>query len=239
MKRAKKQAAGSGGQYNTAHHGSVYATMDGPIHVHGQPQPTPTAPPAARERVRILLLAANPLDTFRLALDEEVRQITERLQLSRDGTEFELVTCFAVRPADLLQHLNQHRPHIVHFSGHGMPGGEILLSGGDGYGRQVCADALADLFRAVGGIRVVVLNACHSAAAEAIGRHVDYLVGMSAPVSDLGAAVFAAGFYSALGHGRTVPEAFDQAVAMLGVHGLADRDLPKLVARPNADPFLR
>ena len=221
-------------QYNTAVRGSVYATQDGDINVSGTPPESPV-----RERVRVLMLAANPQSTARLAIDEEARQITERLRLSRDRDAFDLVTCWAVRPMDLLQQLNEHSPHIVHFSGHGERNGEILLSAGDGTGRRVSAEALAGLFQAVDGIRVVVLNACYSAAAvQAIGPHVDYLIGMDTPVTDRAATIFAASFYSALGFGRPVPQAFDQAVAMLAVHGAAGRARPELVARPGADPYL-
>lgn len=176
----------------------------------------------------------------RLAIDEEARQITERLRLSRDRDAFDLITCWAVRPMDLLQYLNQHSPHIVHFSGHGDHTGEILLSAGDGTGRRVSAAALADLFRVTNdGIRVVVLNACHSAAAvRAIGRYVDYIVGMRAPITDEAATIFAASFYSALGFRRTIPQAFEQAVAVLGLHGPVGLHIPELVARPDANPHL-
>ncbi len=237
MSDATRSGAGPGWrQHNTAIDGSVYATQRGDITLHGQPQ----APPPVPERIRVLMLAANPLSTARLAIDEEARQINERLRLARDRDAFDLITCWAVRLMDLLQYLNQHRPHIVHFSGHGNRDGEILLSAGDGTDRRVSMDALGDLFRATdSGIRVVVLNACHSAAAvRAIGRDVDYIIGMSAPVTDDAATIFAASFYSALGFGHTVPRAFDQAVAMLGVHGIADRCIPELVARPNANPNL-
>jgi hypothetical protein len=141
---------------------------------------------------------------------------------------------------DLLQYLNQHRPHIVHFSGHGDHTGEIVLSAGDGTGRRVSAAALADLFQCTNdAIRVVVLNACHSAAAvQAIGPHVDYIVGMRAPITDEAATIFASSFYSALGFRRTVPQAFEQAVAVLGMHSLVDRHIPELVSRPGADPHL-
>jgi hypothetical protein len=235
MSDADRSPADSGGrQYNTANGGSVYATQGGDINVSG-PRPRPDA-----ERIRVLMLAANPLSSVRLAIDEEARQITERLRLSHDRDAFDLITCWAVRPVDLLQYLNQHGPHIVHFSGHGGSTGEILLSAGDGSGRRVSAAALADLFRVANDhIRVVVLNACHSAAAvQAIGPYVDYIVGMRAPIADEAATIFAASFYSALGFRRTIPQAFEQAVAVLGLHGRAGRQIPELVARPNANPHL-
>lgn len=208
--------------------GSIYATQTGDINLASSP---PTPPPAGR--IRVLMLAANPTGTGRLAIDEEARQITERLRLSNDRDAFDLQTCWAVRPMDLLQYLNQHRPQIVHFSGHGDRGGEIVLAGRDGSASPVSAAALGDLFRiARGTVRVVVLNACHSAAAiQAISQHVDYVVGMNAPITDEAATIFAGAFYSALGFRRPVREAFDQAVVALALHGYADQHTPELVAR--------
>lgn len=226
----------SGPQHNIAIGGSVYATQRGDIVLSGLPEERQ----AVRERIRVLMLAANPLSTTRLAIDEEARQITERLRLSRDRDAFDLITCWAVRRMDLLQYLNQHSPHIVHFSGHGDRTGDILLSAGDGTGRRVSATALADLFRVTNDeIRVVVLNACHSTAAvQAIGRYVDYVVGMRAPITDEAATIFAASFYSALGFRRTVRQAFEQAVAVLGLHCPVVQRIPTLAARPNANPHL-
>jgi hypothetical protein len=186
------------------------------------------------------MLAANPLSSARLAIDEEARQITERVRLSRDRDDFDIITCLAVRPMDLLQYLNQHSPQIVHFSGHGERTGEILLAAGDGTGRPVSAAALGELFRVANDdVRVIVLNACHSAAAvREIGRHVDYIVGMRAPITDETATIFAASFYSALGFGQPVPRAFEQAVAVVGLHGVAGAQIPELVSRTGADPHL-
>jgi hypothetical protein len=199
------------------------------------------APPT--DRIRILLFASNPLSTGRLAIEEEARAIAERLRLSRDRDAFDLITCWAVRPADLLQYLNQYRPHVVHFSGHGARTGELLLSAGDGTGRPVDAAALAELFRIMGDdVRVVLLNACYTdTQARAISRHVDFVIGTRAPVTDDEATVFAAAFYSALGFGRTVPQAFDQAKASLMVHGLTGHDIPELLIRPGAvlNPLFR
>jgi hypothetical protein len=79
-------------------------------------------------KVRILFLAANPGATSALKLDEESREIGNKLRGSEFRDSVELVTQWAVRPDDLLQFLNQYRPHIAHFSGHGSPSVEIILT---------------------------------------------------------------------------------------------------------------
>ena len=77
--------------------------------------------------IKILFLAANPLDTNPLRLGEEAREIKERIQLSDLRNEFVFEQEHAVRVADLQRHLLHHQPHIVHFSGHGSTSGKIIL----------------------------------------------------------------------------------------------------------------
>jgi len=77
--------------------------------------------------VKVLFLAANPASEARLALDEEIRSITEKIRLAEGRDLLRVEQAHAVRPDDLLQQLNQHRPHVVHFSGHGSDAGELLL----------------------------------------------------------------------------------------------------------------
>jgi hypothetical protein len=222
--------------------GIAFGTQGGNIIIHGTAgQVRDQAMTAGSDgRVRILLMAANPVATGRLTLDEEAREIEEKLRLSRGRDRFDLITRWAVRPDDLLRHLNEIRPHIVHFSGHGSPNGEIVLSGGEGAGHRVAPAALAEVFRVMGrDIRVVMLNACYSdIQAQALGTSIDYVVGMSAAVGDKTATVFAAGFYSAIGYHRPVLEAFEQAVAAVMVHGLPGHNIPRLLVRDGADPML-
>jgi putative endonuclease len=78
----------------------------------------------------------------------------------------------------------------------------------------------------------VVLNACLSAdQAAAITRHIECAVGMSAEIGDLDARVFAAQFYSALGYGRDVAAAFEQAKAAVHLQNLPDHAVPRLMSR--------
>lgn len=215
---------------------SAFGAMHGNVIFHA-PATTRSAASGAG-RIRILMLAANPQPGAWLALDEEAREIAEKLRLSRDRDDFELVTRWAVRPADLLQAINEHLPHIVHFSGHGTRSGEIVLAAAGGGEQPVTAKALAAVFGASpDATRIVLLNACHSAVqARAIGRHIDFVIGMRAPIDDRSAVIFAAAFYSALGFGRSVRQAFDQGVAAVLLNGRPDHDVPRLLIRAGADP---
>jgi len=81
------------------------------------------------QKIKALFLAANPTSTSRLAIDEEMRAIEQKFWAAEHRDALVFQSAWAVRPGDLLQLLNQHKPHIVHFSGHGS--GEGLSLAGD------------------------------------------------------------------------------------------------------------
>lgn len=190
-------------------------------------------------RIKILFFAANPMGTPRLMLDEEIRAITSKIRAAEYRDLLEVVSAWAVRPDDLLQMLNQHKPHIVHFSGHGSRSGEIILvDEKKGVPKPVSAEALKALFEVLrDNVRIVVLNACYSRIqAEAIAQVIDCVVGMSSSIDDQAAIVFAASFYRALAFGRSVREAFEQGKVALQLEGMAqDAGIPEIVVRRGVD----
>src|SRR5262245_27662724 len=122
-------------------------------------------------KTKILFLASDPFKTRALALDEEIRAITDEIQSAEYRDTLELVSAWAVRPGDLQKLLLKHRPRVVHFSGHGIQGqpngslsadnpgsdrhlvpgdadqeGRIVLMGESGEPQSVGQDALVDLF---------------------------------------------------------------------------------------------
>ncbi|MBE9032922.1 hypothetical protein IQ266_24610, partial [filamentous cyanobacterium LEGE 11480] len=68
---------------------------------------------------RILVLAANPVDTPRMRLDQEAKEIRESLKRSAQREDFEVVVQGATSTEDLRRALLEHEPHVLHFSGHG------------------------------------------------------------------------------------------------------------------------
>lgn len=79
------------------------------------------------EKIKVLFLAADPLDQQRLRLDREVRDISERLRMAEYRDSVELESRWAVRTGDLLQAVNEVKPSVVHFSGHGSEDDELVF----------------------------------------------------------------------------------------------------------------
>ena len=157
--------------------------------------------------VKCLFLAANPSGTQRLSLDREIREITAKIRASEYRDALQLVSEWAVRPDDLLQALNVHKPQIVHFSGHGTTAGEIVLVDDSGAPKPVSAAALKALFTTLkDNVRLVILNACYAEIqARAITEVIDCAIGMGTAISDDAAITFIASFYRALGFGSLHP----------------------------------
>jgi len=189
-------------------------------------------------KVKILFLGANPENTVKLALDGEIREITYKIRLSEGRELLDIESVWAVRPDDLLQYLNQYKPQIVHFSGHGSTAGEIILQDNRGNAKPVNQKALKALFLTLkDNIQIVVLNACYSTIqSQEINKVIDYVIGMNAAIGDEAAIVFAAAFYRAIGFNRTVQEAFDQGKTALLLEGISEENTPDLLIRDGVSP---
>jgi hypothetical protein len=198
---------------------------------------TPMRERAGMQTVKALFLAANPANTKRLAIDEEMRAIEQKVRAAEHRDVLIFQSNWAVRPDDLLQLLNQHRPQIVHFSGHGSHTG-LSLAGNDGQVRLVTTRALTALFATLkDNIRLVFLNACYSREqALTLVAHIDCVVGMKDSIHDDAAMVFASSFYRAIGFGRSIQEAFDQGTTALLLEGIPEEDIPELLVKDGIDP---
>lgn len=168
---------------------------------------------------KILILAANPRNTSRLRLDEEVREINEGIRRANKRDMFGLEQRWAVRQGDLHRAILDTQPQIVHFCGHGEGEGGIAFEDETGSTALINTESLADLFKVFAekrSLECVVLNACYSEEqAEAISQHIDYVIGMKKAIGDKAAIDFAVAFYDALGAGEEVEFAFKWARSQL------------------------
>ncbi|MEK6406795.1 MAG: CHAT domain-containing protein [Acidobacteriota bacterium] len=188
--------------------------------------------------MKILFLAANPVDVVtRLRIDQEIREISQKIRLGTLRDQLQLVPEWAVRAGDLQELLMRHQPDIVHFSGHCSPSSGIMLEDECGNREVVSREALADLFRILkGNIRLVVLNACYAKdQAEALATAIDFTIGMNAAIEDKDATIFAAHFYQSLAFGYSVKDSFDLAVTQLKLVGSNVAHVPVLLERKGAN----
>ena len=145
--------------------------------------------PLAGEEIRdiqlqkILILSAIP---HGLRLDKEIREIEVAIRRATKRDLFDIRVRTAVRPQDIRRAIAEEQPQIVHFCGHGLDNGYLLLEDDGGNDKPVAPEALAYLFELhVEYVKCVLLNACYSEKpAEAISEHIDYVIGMNNPIQD-------------------------------------------------------
>ena len=188
-------------------------------------------------KCRILFLAASPKTMVPLDLDEESRAIEQKISAATYRDQLEFIQKWAVRPDDLLQHLNQYKPEVVHFSGHGSENDEIILLDREGQPKPVAKAAIKQLFTTLrDNVRIVVLNACFSREqANGVTEVIDCAIGMRRAIGDRAAITFAASFYGAVGFGRSVHEAFEQGKTALMLAGIPEEKTPELLLREGVD----
>jgi len=183
--------------------------------------------------IRILFLSASPTNEARLRVDQEAREIQEKLQLAKMRENFEYQIRLAVRPDDLTQALLDVEPRIVHFAGHGSASGALFLENELGKSHPVEPETLASLFRLVSEqVECVILNACYTESqASAIVEHIQYVIGMSQAISDKAAIAFSVGFYQALGAGKSIEQAYDFGVVQIRLQGIPEHLTPVLIKK--------
>lgn len=191
-------------------------------------------------RITVLYLAADPIgpSPTRLRLDEEHRLISERIRASDYREAIDFTSWWATRPGDLLQALNEHKPHILHVSGHGTAQHELVLQDANAQAKLVRKEDIAVTLATVSDqVRLIVFNSCFSEGqAEAVTHHIDVAIGLNAAIGDDAARVFAGQFYSSIGFGHSVQVAFDQALAQLRLEGIGEDEKFELHARGGVDP---
>jgi len=160
--------------------------------------------------------------------------------MSSERDDFDFRSAWAVSVDEMMRHLNEHSPTILHFSGHGAGAASrshealyrdvespqeagILLHNGD-EAQYVSERALARMIRsASSSTRLVVLNACYTAAfGESLRHVVDCVIGIDGAIEDGAARELSVALYRALGHRCSVGNAVEQVIATLDAKQLTD-----------------
>ncbi|MFO1172365.1 MAG: CHAT domain-containing protein [Hyphomicrobiaceae bacterium] len=192
-----------------------------------------------RKKLVVLYLTASPTkgaDGLRVDLEADMVRQAIRGSIYRDSIDVQFR-----QAADLdaiLEGLNDHKPQIVHFSGHSNTSAiaaDNRKITNPGY-RDVSYELLAEAFKATDyPPKVVVLNSCESSGAKKLLSVVEVLISMRTGVSDLAAAAFAPKFYAAIASGQSVQAAFKQGVLAVQMTTIGEKDTPELSAKPTVN----
>ncbi len=191
------------------------------------------------EKLRVLYLTADPDPERPLRTDAEVNNVLKALRGARHRDLIDLQQRPAATPQDIMDGVNDLRPHVIHFSGHG--GGQGLsfdtASLEEPHTSNLSFDVLA---RVIGATdtppTLVVLNACDTLdGAELLLEVAPVVIAMADEVGDITAGLFASQFYAAIASAQSVGSALRQAKAMMAANFLEHADLPQHLSRAGVD----
>jgi hypothetical protein len=193
-----------------------------------------------KRHLDVLYLTADPIKNHPLRVDAEIHHVQNEIR----GSKFRDNITVQHRPAanlkSLLNGLNDVKPQIVHFSGHGNKGGIAMdnasVSGPSA--EMVSFKLLAAALSATDSMpRIVVLNACDSAAAGKPFLKLGLIViAMKTSISDAAAAAFAVQFYGAIASGQSIKSAFKQGQIAVEATSITEAGTPQLFCPRNVDP---
>lgn len=185
------------------------------------------------EKIRVLVIFANPKGSDPLRLSVEDKVIHECVALSKHREHIELDVRHAATIHDVRRALLEKDYQIVHFSGHGTGRGRAFENE-IGEKQTIPQEAFAEFMSAYSPpIKCIILNACYSNfQGRLIAQNVPFVIGMNAAISDSGAIEFTRGFYDAIGAGKDVEFAYEEGCRAIKLMGLPDGATPVLFSKP-------
>jgi hypothetical protein len=186
-----------------------------------------------RKHLDVLYLMANPIKRHSLRVDAEVSKVTEEIRRSLFRDSITLHQSPAANLDAVIRGLNDHRPRIVHFSGHGNSGGVAVDDGGIKRTKKqfLTFDILGKALSATDTPpEVIVLNACQSAGARtALLGSAKAIVVMQDSISDFAAVAFSTKFYGGIASGQSLQSAFEQGRVAVEATSLTESATPALI----------
>lgn len=176
----------------------------------------------------VLCMFACPVEHRQLAFHREWRAIDD--VNDQAGKPLALEARWATRVSDLQAALLEQPRDLVHFSGHGEPGG-VYFESADGNAHPVDTSRLIRMLTEHRP-RCLVFNACHTADMLTPIRNHDsapHVIAMQGQTAEHASIEFSRAFYAALAYGRSVRPAFEHAFDSLGLHGHDELCRPRLL----------
>ncbi len=177
--------------------------------------------PAEPGKLRVLYLTASPPGETALRVDAEVNSVLAALRGTKLRDRIELHLRPAASPDDLVNGMNDLRPHVVHFSGHGNAEG-LAFDNASVVAPELQGLSFATLAKLLKATderpKLALLNSCNSVSGAAVlNEAIPVVIAMSGSVADMSAGLFARYFYEAIGGGQSIGHAVDQANARLEI----------------------
>ncbi|MFH9194774.1 CHAT domain-containing protein [Streptomyces globisporus] len=202
---------------------------------------------------RVLVIVATPADDEQLLAEQELAVLSGLLEELPGRAHVEVLDC-PQSLIELCEAIEELKPHVLHFIGHGMPrpgdgGAELAFSSPGGHEWRLTADEVPHLSEWRPGL--VVLNACRTAAADPadwvggiahafLDAGTRAVVSMQADIESPVAVVFAESFYTFLIDGHPVDRCVNATRQALG--RLPEKTgawaLPVLLTRSEPDAVL-
>jgi hypothetical protein len=189
--------------------------------------------PPKPEVLRVLYMTANP--EMDLRTEVEVRDVQQAVKRALHRDLIDVQYRPAATPEDLLDGLNDVRPHVVHFSGHAGDAAVLFdnASVDSPEAHEVPFELLA---RALGATaeppKLLVLNGCDTLdGADVLLEATPVVIAMATEISDLAASAFAARFYAAVASAQPIGPALRQGAVLLDLMGLDEGWKPNLLSR--------
>ena len=205
-----------------------------PLFVRPRPSQARKAPSTAKQ-LRIAYLVTNPEPSATLNTLQEAKQVAKAIDTSPLSAKIDLRPFLAPSFDDLIDALNQFKPHLVHFSGHG--GNETLLFDNENIGQfggtALDFETIVELLDAVDfKPKGLVLMACDTVSgAKKFLDHTSFVVAMADSIDDDAASDFSVRFYKSLCSGVELETAVKQGKVSIKAKGYADADLPTLLTK--------
>jgi CHAT domain len=193
-----------------------------------------------KKHLNVLYLTADPDKAHSLRVDAEMRIVREAIRESvyRDNVTVEYSPAAGLKT--LMNGLNDFRPEIIHFSGHGNARGIAMDSGkvGKPADEPISFSLLAKALAATDTPpRIVVLNSCDNSGARKVLLKLGLIVvSMRTSISDLAAITFAPRFYAAIASGQSMKSAFAQGKVAVEAASISEADTPQLFHPVDVNP---
>ena len=187
---------------------------------------------------RSLILSANPLDTTRLRIDQEIRELHSIFKYSNN---YQLLLSLATKANEIDQIILESTPEILHLTVHANPAldpdgrniADFYFEDDQGKSVPINGKRLAEFLKIFPSIKLVFINTCFSdEVAYQLSEFIPYAIGFEDSIADTICIAFAKSFYIALLSKQDIEFAYNFAITACSLK--YDRDSkPRLHKQEN------